>query len=124
MHINLETPEHHAIQAYSDHQIQINSTIYTSSLIVSKQEIITELEIKATAEINDGYIELLLKYKPEIVIIGQTNPKERPALATIAYLSQQGIGMEMMSIGAACRTYNVLLGEERAVVIGIFLVER
>jgi uncharacterized protein len=29
--------------------------------------------------------------------------------------------MECMSVGAACRTYNVLLSEERSVVAGIIL---
>lgn len=119
MHISLETPEHHAIQAYSDQQIQINSTMYADSVIVSKQEIITNIEIKSIQELNDAYINLLLKHKPEIVIIGHSNQKILPSLTTIALLSQQGIGMEFMSIGAACRTYNVLLSEERAVVLGI-----
>ncbi|HHW3766713.1 TPA: Mth938-like domain-containing protein, partial [Legionella pneumophila] len=38
MNINLETAEQHAVQAYSDKKIQINSIIYESSLIVSKKE--------------------------------------------------------------------------------------
>ena len=42
MHISLESPEQHAIQAYSEQQIQINSATYEQSLIVSKQEIISE----------------------------------------------------------------------------------
>lgn len=119
MHISLETPEQHAVQSYSDHQVQINSITYTSSLIVSRQEIITDVEIKNITEMNDDYKELLLKNKPEIVIIGHNNLGSFPPMATIAQLSQHGIGIEFMSIGAACRTYNVLLGEERAVVFGI-----
>ena len=35
MNINLEATELHAVQAYSDKQIQINSIIYEKSLIVS-----------------------------------------------------------------------------------------
>ena len=119
MHISLETPEHHAIQAYSDTQIQINSIIYTGSLIVSKQEIITDVTIKNIKEMDDKYIVLLLQSKPEIVIIGHPNAGTLPPLTVITELSQQGIGMEFMSIGAACRTYNVLLSEERAVVLGV-----
>ena len=36
----------------------------------------------------------------------------------MSLLSQQRIGIECMSIGAACRTYNILLSEHRAVVAG------
>jgi uncharacterized protein len=119
MHISLETPESHAVKAYSDSQIQIGSDIYTGSLIVSKKEIITEVEIRNIHQMDEKYITLLLKHTPEVVIIGHSNTGALPPLTIVSQLSQQGIGMEFMSIGAACRTYNVLLSEERAVALGV-----
>lgn len=121
MHISLETPEQHAIQAYNDNQIQINSHVYDHSLIVSKQEIITDAKITSINDINDAYIELLLNHKPEIIIVGHNDLSILPPIKVIAELSQQGIGIEFMSIGAACRTYNVLLSELRIVTLGILL---
>lgn len=118
MHINLEAAENHAVQAYSDNQIQINSIVYERSLIVSKTEIITELAIKDIQEINEQYLQQLIKFKPEVIIIGHENTGKFPPMSIISQLSQQRIGIECMSIGAACRTYNVLLSEERAVVAG------
>jgi uncharacterized protein len=121
MHISLENPEHHAVQAYSDNEIKINSIIYSKSLIVSKQEIITEVEIHSIHTMDKAYLELFLKYKPEVIIIGHPETGTLPPITILAQLSQLGIGMECMSIGAACRTYNVLLSEERSVVAGIIL---
>ncbi|EHL29070.1 Mth938-like domain-containing protein [Legionella drancourtii] len=118
MHINLEAAENHAVQAYSDNQIQINSIVYERSLIVSKTEIITELAIKDIQEIDEQYLQQLIKFKPEVIIIGHENTGKFPPMSIISQLSQQRIGIECMSIGAACRTYNVLLSEERAVVAG------
>ncbi len=118
MHINLEAAENHAIQAYNGNQIQINSIIYKQSLIVSKTEIITELAIKDIQEIDEQYLQQLIKFKPEVIIIGHENTGKFPPMSIISQLSQQQIGIECMSIGAACRTYNVLLSEERAVVAG------
>lgn len=118
MHINLEAAENHAVQAYTDHQIQINSIVYERSLIVSKNEIITELTINDIQEINEQYLQQLIKFKPEVIIIGHENTGKFPPMPIISQLSQQRIGIECMSIGAACRTYNVLLSEERAVVAG------
>ena len=40
------------------------------------------------------------------------------------YLSKQRIGIECMSIGAASRTFNVLLGEGRRVVAGIIFPDK
>lgn len=120
MHISLETPDQHSIQTYSDSQIQINSLLYTQSLIVSKQEVLTDITIRSIQGINETYMEQLLKHKPELIIIGH---KEHclPPIQRIAQLSQQGIGIEFMSIGAACRTYNILLSELRAVTLGLIL---
>ena len=118
MNINLEAAEQHAIQAYGENAIQINSIIYENSLIVSREEIIIDVAIKNILEISDQYLGLLTKYNPEIIIIGHENTGKFPSLSIISELSRLGIGIEAMSIGAACRTYNVLLGEYRKVVAG------
>lgn len=118
MNINLEAAEPHAVQAYSDNQVQINSIIYERSLIVSKEEIIADLSIQDIQAIDESYLQLLLQLKPELVIIGHGNSGKFPPFAIVSQLSQQRIGIECMSIGAACRTYNVLLNEQRAVVAG------
>jgi uncharacterized protein len=121
MHISLENPEQHAVQAYSDHEIKINSIIYSKSFIVSRQEIITEIQISSINTMGEDYLELLLKYQPEVIIIGHQERITSPPMNLLARLSQLGVGMECMSVGAACRTYNVLLSEERSVVAGIIL---
>jgi uncharacterized protein len=118
MHINLEATEQHAVQAYSDNKIQINSIIFEGSLIVSREEIISDLAIKNIQDIDDNYLNLLINQKPEIIIIGHENTGKFPPMQIISKLSQNRIGLECMSIGAACRTYNVLLSEKRAVIAG------
>ncbi|WP_298625237.1 Mth938-like domain-containing protein [uncultured Legionella sp.] len=121
MNINLEAAEQHAIQAYGDNKIQINSIIYEGSLIVSREEIITDVAINNIQNMNDEYLNLLLKSTPEIIIIGHENTGKFPPFSIISHLSKQRIGIECMSIGAACRTYNVLLSEHRQVVAGIII---
>lgn len=118
MNINLEAAEQYGIQAYANNKIQINSIIYEGSLIVSKKEIITDLAIKSIQEIDEHYLNLLTQFKPEIIIIGHENTGEFLPMSITYQLSQQKIGIECMSIGAACRTFNVLLGEQRDVVAG------
>ena len=44
-----------------------------------------------------------------------------PRAALRAEFSARRIGIEIMEVGAACRTYNVLVGEERKVVGAILL---
>lgn len=122
MQINLESAEPHAIQAYNERVIQINGVSYEKSLIVSKEEIISDLTIKTIAEIDEAFMVLLMRSQPKIIIIGHEQSGRFPPIELISQLSKQGIGMECMSIAAACRTYNVLLGEQRAVV-GVFILK-
>lgn len=121
MQISLESSDRHAVQAYTNNKIQINSIIYECSLIVSRDELISDLNFHDVKEINDDYVELLLKQKPELIVIGHEQTGKFPPIQYLSKLSQLRVGIECMSIGAACRTYNVLLSEHRSVVAGFIL---
>jgi uncharacterized protein len=41
-----------------------------------------------------------------------------------ALLASQGIALEVMELGAACRTFNILVQEERRVAAALFLKKR
>lgn len=121
MNINLEATDRHSIQAYGDNKIQINSIIYEHSLIVSREEIISDFIINNIQDMDENYLQRLLIHHPEVIIIGHEQNGTFPPLPLISQLSQQRIGIECMSIGAACRTYNVLLSENRNAVAGIII---
>ncbi|HRD68554.1 MAG TPA: MTH938/NDUFAF3 family protein [Legionella sp.] len=121
MQINLEAADPNAVQGYSDNKIQINSIIYENSLIVSREEIITDLTIKNIQDMDESFMDLLLKTNPELIIIGHRQLGKFPPMNIVTKLSQKQIGIECMEFGAACRTYNILLGEMRSVVAGFIL---
>ena len=118
MHISLEATERHTIQAYSENAIQIHAVIYQKSLIVSKDLLITDLEIHTLDQIDEDFIQLITQHHPKIIIIGHNGNACTATMARIHALLQQKSGIEFMALGAACRTYNVLLSENREVVAG------
>ena len=66
--------------------------------------------------------QILLLYEPELIIIGLDQAELATNLSLIAAqssLQSRDIPIEFMSIGAACRTFNILLSENRAVVMGV-----
>lgn len=121
MQINLEATDAHSIQAYSDNEIKVNSIIYQKSLIISSRELITDWSIDSILQLDDASLEPLLRYSPNIIVIGHKQQGKFPPPTILETLSKKRIGLECMSIGAACRTFNVLLSELREVVIGIIL---
>ena len=67
------------------------------------------------------HIAAIVELAPEIVLLG-TGPAFRfPDAARLAPLYKAGIGVEVMDTPAACRTYNILLGEGRNVVAALIL---
>ena len=58
---------------------------------------------------------------PEVVVLATGARQIFPRAALRAEFATRKIGLEVMEIGAACRTYNVLVGEERKVLAAILL---
>jgi uncharacterized protein len=119
MHINLEAPIKYAIESYSEIEIKIDSDIYSHSLVVSHNEIIPNWHITTIDELNESHLSILLRHKPDVIIIGHKQLGKFAPKTIRQWLSTQRIGLESMSIGAASRTYNVLLSEQRNVVLGV-----
>jgi len=65
--------------------------------------------------LQEGDFQVLLELKPEILLLG-TGPKQRfPHPRLTRALAALRIGVEAMDLQAACRTYNILMAEERRV---------
>ena len=118
MQISLEENETHAIQSYSDTQVMINHIIHEQNLVINQENLITPWSLPSKPSVDD--MQLLLDLKPEIIIIGHALPTQLHLPASISTaLAGLRIGIECMPLGAACRTYNILLSEKRAVVLGV-----
>jgi uncharacterized protein len=57
----------------------------------------------------------VLDLKPEIVLLGTGDRQRFPHPRLTQALAEAGIGVEVMDVRAACRTYNILVAEERRV---------
>lgn len=109
------------IRGYSDSEVRIGGHTVRGSCIVTADALITQWEPQSFAELGAAHLEALLALNPELVVLG-SGPTQRFAPAEIrALLSSRGVGLEVMQLGAACRTFNVLVQEERRVAAGLFL---
>jgi len=109
------------IRGYSDSELRIGGHTVRGSCIVTAEALITQWEPQSFAELQAAHLEALLAFGPELVVLG-TGPVQRFAPGEIrALLSSRGVGLEVMQLGAACRTFNVLVQEERRVAAGLFL---
>lgn len=119
MQINVEHPDSHSVQAYATERLKINDTWYTQNIIVNHERIIPDWTSKSIQDLDASDMETLLSLSPELIIMGHNHLNAFPNSQLIAQISQQRIGIESMSISAACRTYNVLISENRNAVLAV-----
>jgi uncharacterized protein len=109
------------IRAYSAQEIRIGEHRLHASCIVTADTLISEWEPASFSELTVAHLEPILALKPEVVLLG-TGPTQRfPPAAIRAALTARGVGLEVMDLGAACRTFNILVQEERQAAAALFL---
>ena len=109
------------IRGYAPGQVTINDKVMVTSVIVTPDRIICDWLPHAYGDLEPRHIARLEELQPEIVVLGTGLRLRFPdASFTVGFLSQ-GIGVEIMDTTAACRTYNILLSEDRRVVAALLM---
>lgn len=108
------------IRAYDTEKIQVNDDVFTQSIIISPT-LIKLWKPQNIDQLTVAEVEIIAALQPEIVLIGTGVKLTFPASAILAPLTQQNIGVEIMTTAAACRTYDILMSEGRNVVAGLII---
>jgi uncharacterized protein len=72
-------------------------------------------------ELDEAALEAVLRLRPGIVLLGTGSEQRFPPSSLLAPMLTQGIGIEIMTTAAACRTYNILVAEDRPVAAGLLI---
>jgi uncharacterized protein len=99
---------------YGDGFVLINGERHERNLIVMPERLLP-WEVAGFDALAEKDFQVILELNPEIVLLG-TGPRQRfPHPRLIRALMEKRIGVEAMDLQAACRTYNILMAEERRV---------
>ena len=109
------------IRAYQPGQLTVRDEILRCNAIISHDRIISDWQPAAINAMSIADFAAALELGPEIILLGTGRKQQFPHIALMTELLQSGIAIEVMETGAACRTFNVLLGERRAVVAALLL---
>jgi uncharacterized protein len=120
MDLTLDRPgDHHSIRSVSAQGIQIGDHWYTGPLIVSASELLTDWDAGRPAELDEQRLAPVFGLAPEVVLVGTGPQQEFPPPEVLMYFYRRNIGVEFMTTHAACRTFNVLVSENRKVVAAL-----
>ncbi|HWF99415.1 MAG TPA: Mth938-like domain-containing protein [Steroidobacteraceae bacterium] len=108
------------VRAYSQTELWIGEEHVRSSCIVSADRLITDWPPASIEALRPEHLEAIFALEPEVVLLGTGERQRFPAADIRAAFATRAVGLEVMDLGAACRTYNVLVQEERRAVAGLF----
>jgi uncharacterized protein len=121
MKFHLTRPDgRNRITGYGPGYISVNGERRTTSLLVLADRL-TEWEVATHEALTRAAFERLAALPIEILLLGTGDRLRFPHPSLTAPLRDAGIGVEVMGIGAACRTYNILLVEDRRVAAALML---
>lgn len=122
MKFTLESsPNVNVIRSYSAEEVRIGEHSVRSSCIVTADTLIDRWPPATLDELALDHLEPIFELRPELVLLG-TGSKQRFAPAHIrSAFATRGMGIESMDLGAACRTFNILVQEDRRVAAVLFL---
>jgi uncharacterized protein len=110
----------HLIRAWEPGRVRVADRWLTGNVIVGIEHIIEGWTTGAPADLTLADLEPALALSPTIVLLGTGTDRLLPDVELMAALAERSVGLEIMNTPAACRTFNVLLQEQRRVVAALF----
>jgi uncharacterized protein len=101
--------------------VWVNATAWSRSVLVPARGDARSWPVARFDELAAAHFEQLLAFEPELVIFGSGNRLRFVPPALQRALIERGIGVETMDTVAACRTFNVLATEGRAVAAALLI---
>ncbi|QGW64450.1 hypothetical protein GOY17_05665 [Lysobacter soli] len=122
MQLNLEHPDHEfLLRAADGESVRVNERRLTASFVLSPDRLVEGWPVRDVKAMAPQDLDAVLALEPEVMLLGSGATQVFPPAAVLAHCLRRGVGMETMTNAAAARTFNVLAGEGRRVVVAFVL---
>ena len=110
----------HSIAAYGDGYVVVNGVRHETNVIVLPDRVVA-WRIAGFDALAIGDFEMLAGLGMDMVLLGTGARLRFPNPALVRPFAAARIGLDVMDLQAACRTYNVLLAEARKVAAALLM---
>ncbi len=104
----------HTFSGYGEGFVTINGERHEGSLIVMPEKLLP-WDVAGFDTLKEADFGVFLALDLEILLLGTGSKQRFPHPRLTRALADKRIGVESMDLQAACRTYNILMAEERRV---------
>ena len=110
----------HFIRAWEPGRVRVADRWVAGNVIVGSDRVIEGWTTIEPHRLTIVELEPALALEPTIIVLGTGSEQLLPDVELMAAVAARSVGLEIMSTRAACRTFNVLLQEQRRVVAALF----
>ncbi|MDO8926188.1 MAG: Mth938-like domain-containing protein [Sideroxyarcus sp.] len=120
LHLNTDT-NMYLFTGHGEGYVAVNDRRFRQPLVVMAQGVRTDWPASDFASLEPAHFSYFLDLKPEVVLLGTGAKQQFAHPGLYRELIQAGISIEFMNTPAACRTYNILVAEDRKVVAAVLI---
>ena len=120
MELSLEHPGQHLfIRSHGPEGIRVIDAWHSPPLLMSPERLAGDWKTDRVEDIDNHAIDQIVDMGCEIVLIGCGARQTFLSAEQMVAFYSKGLGVEIMTTDAACRTFNVLASEGRSVAVAI-----
>lgn len=105
--------DHYFLREVGEAGIKVVDTVYASSLLMTGDTLVPDWPVRDVSELDESALEAVWALEPELVILGTGHRQTFPARDIQVAFLRRRIGLEVMTLDAAARTFNVVVSEGR-----------
>lgn len=121
LHLN-DIPEGVVINGYGDDYIDINGEHRKQSVLITPGGVADAVLPASTEELTGEHLRpIAQEVQAEVFILGAGSVTPPIRSEWLSSFAEVGVSLEIMSLPAACRTYNILQGDGRAAAVILIL---
>jgi uncharacterized protein len=121
MKFHLQTASPTLVTGLGEGWIRVGATEYRENCVLTPDSVVPGFAPDGLGALTEQDYAALLAYQPEILLLGTGVRQQFVHPRLTQALAAANVGVETMDTRAACRTFNILLGEGRRVVAALIL---
>ncbi|MEO8753704.1 MAG: Mth938-like domain-containing protein [Casimicrobiaceae bacterium] len=121
MKFHLQPPTSNIVTGSGPGWVRVGQTEYRQNLLLLPDAVIEGWAPDGFAALAESDFAALLAHAPETVLLGTGARQLFPHPRLLQALSAAHVGVEVMDTRAACRTFNILVAEDRRVLAALIV---
>jgi uncharacterized protein len=114
-------PRVNLFRSYANGEVRVGEHVIGNSCIVTADALDTGWPPRSLEDLTVAHLEAIFSFSPQLVLLGTGAVQRFPPPAIRGAFAQKRIGLEAMDVGAACRTFNLLVQDGRKVAAALLL---